>query len=126
MRGAQGSLLGCFRPGLKQPYNGMLYNGAIAAHLGGTTKRRYDMNDVELTYDQGLQYIARKAQWVEAAKALREAVGEAVTWRASDAEQAAWDVWVDWVEAEGLNYTHYDPRGPENSENNPGVLGWVR
>ncbi len=39
---------------------------------------------------------------------------ETVTDAMADDEQEAWDALVDWVEANDLNYTQYDPRGTED------------
>jgi hypothetical protein len=33
-----------------------------------------------------------------------------------DAEQAAWEAWVEHVDATGLTYTKYDPRGNGDDE----------
>ncbi len=50
-----------------------------------------------------------RAAWELATRELAQATGPAL-WPASDAEQAAHDALVDYVEAHGLNHTEHDPR----------------
>lgn len=47
--------------------------------------------------------------WDASKRELDAATGDAL-WPASDAEQAAYDALIDYVEANGYNYTEHDPR----------------
>jgi hypothetical protein len=72
--------------------------------------------------DRDKEYRRLKDRWVN----LRSIIDTAVNppnW-ADREEQEAWDEWVDWVEANELNGTFWDPRGPEDEMVT--VLDWVR
>lgn len=65
----------------------------------------------------GRWLVTTRAQCKEAER-LRLAYEEALrlkevhdgSFGSDEAEQRAWDAWIDHIEASGLNYTSYDPR----------------
>lgn len=59
------------------------------------------MTEIELEATR-LKYV-----WIRDANEVEENPTEANI----DAEQKSWDAVIDFVEANGLNYTKYDPRG---------------
>lgn len=66
-------------------------------------------------------------QWRKLERTWRQAEDElesADGWRydrAYEARELAWDTLVEWVEANDLNFTAYDPRGPERITDEDGA-----
>jgi hypothetical protein len=54
--------------------------------------------------------------WTGAVGRMSEAQTGAAIDRAAEEEQVAYDALIEYVEANGLNYSEWDPRGPDDPD----------